>query len=249
MSAWVRAALFDLDGTLADSEHVAAAALSAAFAQAGLDGDPPLEEFLAMSGMALEEILARLGLPAGLAGPFRSAALEMTGLTRLFPGVLPLLRVLRARGVGVGVITGKDRARTLAVLDHLEIGGLIGAVVTPDDPPAPKPSPEGVWWLCRQLGVAPQHAVLAGDGVADLRAGADAGVRTVACLWGAGRPGILARQAPWQTASTVGELAVLLDGLTVAAAAAAAGAGPAVTAAFGPAGAVGLSANIWRSDG
>lgn len=247
MSARVEAVLFDLDGTLADSEHVAAAALSAAFAEADLAGDPPLERFLAMSGMALEEILGRLGLPAGLAGPFRSAALGMTGLIRLFPGVLAMLRILHARGVRVGVITGKDKARTLATLDHLEISALIGAVVTPDDPPAPKPSPEGVWWLCRQLGVAPQQAVLTGDGAADLRAGADAGVRTVACLWGVGRPEILARQAPWQTASTVSELAALLDGLT--APAAAAGLAPVIGAALGPADAVGLSANVRRSDG
>jgi phosphoglycolate phosphatase-like HAD superfamily hydrolase len=147
VSAPVRAVLFDLDGTLADSEHIAVAALSAAFAEADLDGDPPLERFLAMSGMALEEILARLGLPAELAGPFRTAARRMTSRTRLFPGALSLLRVLRARSVRVGVITGKDKARTLATLDHLQISGLIDAVVTPDDPPAPKPSPEGVWWL------------------------------------------------------------------------------------------------------
>ncbi len=88
---------------------------------------------------------------------------------------------------------------------------------------------------------------MAGDAAADLRAGRDAGVRTVACLWGAGRREALARQAPWRTVTCVGELTVLLDGLT--AGAVGAGAGGTIVLAPATMGAGDPSARLRGSDG
>ena len=51
---------------------------------------------------------------------------------------------------------------------------------------------------------------MVGDAVADMRAGADAGVRTIACLWGTGRPQALVHCAPWRTVADFGELTELL---------------------------------------
>ncbi|MEV7869594.1 HAD family hydrolase [Streptomyces sp. NPDC088124] len=210
----VGAVLFDLDGTLAETAHITAAALTRACARAGVAGGPPMAEFQALSGLPLEEIVGRLGLPEMVAELYRVEASAMVTEARLFPGALTLLSVLRARSVPVGVITGKDRPRTLATLDHLKIGDLVQALVTPSDPPAPKPSPEGVWWLCRQLGVPAGAAVLVGDSVTDMEAGRAAGVRTVSCGWGVGRPEALEQHRPWRAITHFGELTVLLDGLT-----------------------------------
>ncbi|MFE4059396.1 HAD family hydrolase [Streptomyces sp. NPDC059096] len=215
MSAQVKAVLFDLDGTLAETAHITAAALTRACAQAGVAGGPPLTEFHALSGLPLEEIVGRLGLPGEVAELYRAAAGAMVTEARLFPGALTLLSVLRARGVRVGVITGKDRPRALATLDHLKIGDLVEALATPSDPPAPKPSPEGVWWLCQEFGIPTEDAVLVGDSAADMAAGRAAGVRTVACGWGVGRFETPARHGPWRVITRFGELTVLLDGLTL----------------------------------
>ncbi|AXG79235.1 HAD family hydrolase [Streptomyces paludis] len=210
----VRAVLFDLDGTLAETAHITAAALTWACDQTGVAGGPPTAEFHALSGLPLEEIVGRLGLPEAVAELYRKAAGARVAEARLFPGALTLLSVLRARGVRVGVITGKDRPRTLATLDHLKIADLVEALVTPADPPAPKPSPEGVWWLCRHFGVPTESALLVGDSEADMAAGRAAGIRTVACGWGVGRSEALARHRPWRALTRFGELTVLLDGLT-----------------------------------
>ncbi|MEV7426848.1 HAD family hydrolase [Streptomyces sp. NPDC091212] len=215
MSAQVKAVLFDLDGTLAETAHITAEALTRACTQAGVAGGPPLEKFHALSGLPLAEIVGRLALPEEVVELYWAAANAMVAEARLFPGALTLLSVLRARGVRVGVITGKDRPRTLATLDHLKIADLVEALVTPSDPPAPKPSPEGVWWLCRHFGVPTEGAVMVGDSAADMEAGRAAGVRTVACGWGVGRSEALAQHRPWRAITRFGELTVLLDGLTM----------------------------------
>ena len=79
-----------------------------------------------------------------------------------------------------------------------------------DDEPAAKPSPEGVCRLLSDLRVSSSAAVLVGDSPADLLSGRSAGVRTVACSWGIGKPEALARYDPWRTVTTIEELAKLL---------------------------------------
>ncbi|MGH3927682.1 MAG: HAD family hydrolase, partial [Pseudonocardiaceae bacterium] len=125
----VKAVLFDLDGTLADTAVITTRALTAAFQRAGLSGHPPLAEFHALSGHALEDIFARLGLPTELTHYFRAAATEMVTQSQLFPGARELLTELRGQGIRVGVITGKERIRAVTTLRHLEIDGVVEELV------------------------------------------------------------------------------------------------------------------------
>ncbi|MEU5417826.1 HAD family hydrolase [Streptomyces sp. NPDC020667] len=214
MTGAVDAVLFDLDGTLADTEEITAAALRGAWVRAGQAGPAPVEEFLAMSGQPLETILAHLHLPGRLAEFYRQEAVTLTGRARLFDGALTWLTMLRARRVPVGVITGKERARTTVLLGQLGVADLIGAVVTPSDPPAPKPSGDGVLWLCDQFRADVRRTVLVGDAAADMQAGQAAGAHTVAVLWGTGRREVLAAHRPWRIVEQPAQLTVLLDALT-----------------------------------
>ncbi|MEV4505413.1 HAD family hydrolase [Streptomyces klenkii] len=214
MSGAVQAVLFDLDGTLADTEAITAAALRRAWARAGQVGPAPVERFLAMSGQPLETILAHLGLPERLAELYRQEASALAGRARLFDGAQMWLSMLRARHVPVGVITGKERARTTVLLKQLGVDDLISAVVTPSDSPAPKPAPDGVLWLCDQFRVDVRRTVLVGDSVADMQAGQAAGAHTVAVLWGTGRREVLAAHRPWRIVEQPAQLTVLLDDLT-----------------------------------
>ena len=125
----LQAALFDLDGTLVDTAMIAERALRAAFERARLAGDPPLRAFGELAGRSLEDIFALLELPAELALYFRSAATTMVADSQLFPGAGELLEELRARRVKIGVITGKERLRTVAVLRHLGIDTAVQALV------------------------------------------------------------------------------------------------------------------------
>ncbi|WP_185806123.1 HAD family hydrolase [Streptomyces sp. RP5T] len=213
----IDAVLFDWDGTLADSEHITVAALKAAWSHVGAVGEPPVDQFLAMAGQPAAEILAHMGLPPEALEPYSRTARALVDQTRLFSGALELLTELRNRGVRVGVITGKDRDRIEPTMEFLGVSHLVEALVTPDDAPAAKPSPEGVWWLLKELEARPERTVLVGDSAADMHAGRAAGTKTIACLWGTGRAEALALYEPWKTLTRFSQLADLLLWLTPAA--------------------------------
>lgn len=202
----LRAVLFDLDGTLVDSEPMAAEAFAWAFQECGGRGEPPVEQFFALAGSPFETICVALDLPTGMPTAFRQASHERMASLRLFAGIGDLLAALAQADVAMGVITGKDRPRTEQVLRHLGIDHLMGAVVTPDDTPRAKPSPEGVWWLCAALGVSVQETVLVGDSMIDMQAGRAAGVATIGSTWGVSGADRLVAGGADHVASTVEDL-------------------------------------------
>lgn len=179
------AVIFDLDATLVDSELAAMRSFIDAFRACELMGEPPTAAFFALSGTPLEQVCAELDLPQDIfPGLFRAASRRRQGDLKLFPGILNLLDVLHRQRIPMGIITGKDRARTLETMRFLAIEGYFGSVVTPDDPPAPKPSGEGVLWICRVLETIASESVVVGDSVLDVQAGCAAGAVTVGCTWG-----------------------------------------------------------------
>ncbi|EON22552.1 hydrolase [Nocardioides sp. CF8] len=183
MTDRVVAILFDLDGTLLDSEAVATAAFVEAYEQAGGVGTAPTSDFLGLAGHPFPEICRLLGLPAGMDGFFVQAASRRSGSLRLFPWVDSMLETLTARGARLGIVTGKDRARTREALRLTGLDRHVETVITPDDGLPGKPAAAPVLEAARQLGAA--RAIFVGDSPADVLAGRAAGAVTIACTWGA----------------------------------------------------------------
>jgi 3-phosphoshikimate 1-carboxyvinyltransferase len=206
--------IFDLDGTLIDSEEVAVRAFEEAYERCGGTGPAPLTAFRAAAGRPFEEICARLRLPAGMPESFRAASRRRLDDLACFAGIEDLLRALAGRGLPLAVLTGKDRARTREILGLLRLDRHFQDVVTPDDPPRGKPHPDGVAWLCDKFGVRPGEAAMIGDSVADIQAGRAAGAITVGCLWGAAEPALLRAQRPDHVVAGVTDLDRLLSQLT-----------------------------------
>lgn len=206
--------IFDLDGTLVDSQDTAVRAFEEAYTCCGGTGPAPVAGFLAAAGLPFEQICARLRLPAGMAESFRAASRRRLGELACYAGVEALLRSLTGPGLALAVLTGKDRPRALEILDLLCLDRHFRAVVTPDDPPRGKPHPDGVRWLCEEFRVAPGEAVMIGDSVADMQAGRAAGATTIGCLWGAGTPAALRAQRPDHLVENVADLDRLLAQLT-----------------------------------
>jgi phosphoglycolate phosphatase len=187
----VRAVLFDLDGTLADTAGDLAGALNRLRTERGL---PPVP---VASLRAHASAGARGLLGAGMG--IRPEHLEFTALrdrflayyadglaitTRLFDGVSALLDALEARGVAWGVVTNKAHRFTMPVVEALGLSPRSGVMVSGDTTPHAKPHPAPLLHASAGLGVAPGECAYVGDDLRDVLAGNAAGMATLVAQYG-----------------------------------------------------------------
>ena len=171
------AVLFDLDGTLIDSEAMHVGANTRLFRECGLDVPP--EEHVGFKGRPAHAVFtdmrARYGpgrldvaqMVARKQALFRELAADVA----LLPGARALLDALAARGIPTALVTSTDRVLVDEILARL--GVAFGTVVTADDVAAPKPAPEPYLLAAARLGVAPQRCLAVEDalsGIASARA-------------------------------------------------------------------------------
>lgn len=202
------AVIWDFDGTLADTVPAIVAAHHVATESVlgyRLDedvirsriGEPARRRIASLVGDRADEVFAaydqcmRSYTPAD---------------TPLFPGTAELLEELAEGGVELGVVTSRQRAQMLPVLDYFEIGKLFSAIVCLEDTTAHKPDPSPIIRGLEELSVAPRRAGYVGDGVVDVRAAEAVGVGSVAVTWGAGTAANLRRARPSALVHTVSEL-------------------------------------------
>ncbi|WP_425099976.1 HAD-IA family hydrolase [Tropicibacter sp. S64] len=198
----LKLAIFDVDGTLVDSQADILASMATAFASEGL-ACPSREAVLGIVGLSLETAIARLApkQDAETVGRMvdaykdRYAALRMAGgaeSSPLYPGMFDLLRRLHARDeILLGIATGKSRRGLTALMDSLDLKGLFITTQVSDDHPS-KPHPAMVLEALKQAGVDAGDAVMIGDTTYDMDMAANAGVRGIGVTWGYHQPEALA---------------------------------------------------------
>ncbi len=210
--------VFDVDGTICDSQNHIVAAMAHAFANEGLQC-PERAMVLGIVGLSLPEAMARLvpDLPVTiqnrLVAGYKSGyfAERAAGLAPLYDGMRDVIDTLAERNdVALGVATGKSRRG----LDHLLHGHrLEGKFVTrqvADDHPS-KPHPSMLLAAMSEAGVPPERTVMIGDTTYDVAMGKAAGVSTLAVAWGYHGADALAAAAPRRMIGAVAQIAQALD--------------------------------------
>ncbi|MGQ9518417.1 MAG: AI-2E family transporter, partial [Anaerolineae bacterium] len=192
----INAILFDLDGTLIDTDD----AMIDAWAERiqALNPawrSPELRRALRRLLMAGEKptnalltFLDRLGLdrPA-----FRLKAqldaIRKEGETSFRPmeGVQDVLQYLGAR-FKLGIITTRSGQEARAFLEQAGLDGLFQVIITRDDVERLKPHPESVWRAALELGIPAQRCAVVGDTDVDVQAAKAAGALAIGVLSGFG---------------------------------------------------------------
>ena len=186
----LRAVLFDLDGTLADTAPDLVAAVARLRERMGLP-EIDLSHLPPLAGRGALALMAA-GVPElddEQRARWRAAYLDdyrahCWDASRPFDGVPDLLDRLRAMGLKIGVVTNKLRALAEPLIERAGWTDRVQALVAGDDAAQPKPAPDPVERACHRLDVAPRDAVIVGDDLRDIEAGRAAGCRTVAAAWG-----------------------------------------------------------------
>lgn len=188
----LRLVLFDVDGTLVDSQH---AIVGAAHRGADAVGLPraPREAVLGIVGLSLPDAVAVLypdavpELQARMVAAYKQAYFDGRAEAEqppLFPGADQTMRALHARDeVLLGTATGMSRRGMNSVERIYGLKGLFATTQTADENPS-KPNPAMVLAALADTGVDAGNAVFVGDTVYDMEAGRAAGVACVGVSWG-----------------------------------------------------------------
>jgi HAD superfamily hydrolase (TIGR01549 family) len=176
--------IFDLDGTLLDSSRATQLSFERAFRKTVPDARTiPLHELLNRQGIPFKEIVSEMKWPPILAETFKEESIRNISANRLYPGVKRVLVSLFHRGVRLGLCTGKDRTRTLLLLQEFGLEKLFQSIVCGDDPCPGKPAPDGLHKIIAETRSCTDDCVFVGDSPVDRQAAENAGVVFLAVRW------------------------------------------------------------------
>ncbi|MER6984856.1 HAD family hydrolase [Streptomyces carpinensis] len=184
-----RAAVFDVDGTLVDTNHLHVTTWWEAFRQAG--HRVPMHAIHRSVGLGSTDLIAHLlGDDRDKDGDAELSAAH-TALYAQYFDRLPaladagrLLRRLHQDGWTVVLATSASGPELSALRRAIDADDAIAATASADDVEEGKPAPEPVEHALELAGVPAERAVFVGDTVWDMRAGSRAGVRCVGVLCG-----------------------------------------------------------------
>ena len=184
-------ALFDFDGTLADTARDMVKALN--LLRASKSKEPLPFEHLRPHISNGTPALIRLGFNcAPEENGFQELREEFLDLyeqnlyseTVLFPGIDAILGKMNETGILWGIVTNKPEYLTVQIVEHLGLSDSVACVVGGDTLPQRKPNPLPVIHACNLAGISPNSSVFIGDSIRDIEAGRDAGLRTIAVTYG-----------------------------------------------------------------
>ena len=212
----LKAMLFDLDGTVADTHWLILKCYDFAMqTHLGVEGRRSIWE--AQVGAPLDGILLatcdHYGLPRSsdeelekIKITYRTHMRENDAELKPFPGIIQTLVGLNELGVRIAIVTTKHE---LMAKRHLEITGLTDffeVVVCGDNVANCKPHPEPFELALTKLGIRPEEAAMVGDSQFDILGARNAGIFSIAALWGTDSREDLLAAAPDFVAERPGEI-------------------------------------------
>jgi HAD superfamily hydrolase (TIGR01509 family) len=190
--ASIEAVIFDLDGTLVDSNQFHVEAWDLAFRHFGLQF--PMAKLRANIGKGSDQYLPEFLNPQELQtcgkkiDEYRSALFgkEFLGRIKPFPRVRELLERIKRDGHRIALATSGKKDDVKTYTDIAGITDLVDCQITADDADESKPAPDVFRAALDKLDVTGDHAVAVGDTRFDIEAAGQIDLPTIALLRGRG---------------------------------------------------------------
>ena len=191
-AAQIKLLLWDLDGTLVDSELDLAHAINAMLRHLKRP-ELPVEVVASYIGDGAPMLVRRaLGDPQDEG--FVREAVEYFMLyyrdhkldhTYVYPGVLETLKAIRQRSkLQMAVLTNKPVGASRGICEGLELSGFMSQIYGGNSFSTKKPDPHGARVLLEEHGVSPTEAVMIGDSQNDVLTANNAGMYSVGVTYG-----------------------------------------------------------------
>ena len=104
-------------------------------------------------------------------------------MANLYSGIHDLIIKLKNNGILLSIYTGKGRESSEITLKETGIFDFFDLVVTGDDIPDHKPSPDGITIFLDTFGLKKDRIIMVGDAPADIKAARNAGIKSASVLW------------------------------------------------------------------
>ncbi|WP_455918724.1 HAD hydrolase-like protein [Ensifer canadensis] len=187
-------AIFDFDGTLADTAELFMAASNLAAARFGFR-QLTVEEFKGLRAMGSREIIAHLGVPMWklpqIATFMRQEMAAQARAIQLFPGVSGMLTALKSAGIGIAVVSSNGEAavrkalgETAGAIDLFECGATLFGKA------------QHFKRVVKFAGIDPSRMLAIGDEARDIEAARKVRIAAGAVGWGYADPAFLKSLGP-----------------------------------------------------
>jgi phosphoglycolate phosphatase len=209
--------LFDLDGTLLDSDDMAVERWATrlrpvAFLDKVYDSKRLARRLIMFLETPMNIVITILDV-IGLDGLVLSMGESLRGVAAwqaphryaCVDGTIDMVRRL-SQEYNLGIVTTRSRDDAQKFLKKFELHDVFKVVVTRQDVKRLKPHPEPVRYAARELGCEPEQCVMVGDTTVDIHAGKRAGALTIAVLCGFGERPELRRLEPDLLLDTTSQL-------------------------------------------
>ena len=187
----LKAVLFDLDGTFADTAPDLARAINVMRESRAL---PPLPSEVtrpvtSLGGRGMLRVGFDMSPDHAQYAAMREEFLELYAKnlcleTRVFPGVSELVARLQERGIKWGIVTNKAERFAKPLMHLLGFAEHCACVIGGDTTSRTKPHPDPLLAACQVLGIEACHCAYVGDDSRDIDAGRAAGMKTIAVRYG-----------------------------------------------------------------
>lgn len=178
----IKAILFDLDGTLLDTNELIYKAFCTTFKEV-LGMVLPKGEITNLYGKPLKDSFANYTEDKQIIENLIKAHrnyndLHHDDMCQPFNGVLELLTKLKEKGIKCGVVTSKRKNVAIHGMTLGKIIEFMDIIISPEDTKKHKPDGEPAMTACEFLGIEPKESIMVGDSPYDLICGKNAGCFT-----------------------------------------------------------------------
>lgn len=176
----IKAVLFDLDGTLIDTNKLIAESFKHTF-KIHHNEEKSDKEVSVFFGQPLEDSFKVYGedICKAMIETYRGYNEKIHDtMCKEFEGTTETIKTLKEMGIRLAIVTSKRKSLAER---GMEINGILeyfDAIITPEDTKEHKPKPGPVLKACEVLGINPEEALMVGDSNFDLMSGKSAGAKT-----------------------------------------------------------------------
>tara|TARA_Y100000590_G_scaffold454410_1_gene601184 strand:- start:2047 stop:2670 length:624 start_codon:yes stop_codon:yes gene_type:complete len=182
----IKLILFDLDGVIIDTKKNMQ--LSWKKVQKRFNLNISFNQYFKYIGLPFEKILTKLLVKNNLADihkTYQKESIKQLNKIKLYPGVQKTLKNLRKKKIILGIVTSKDRYRTIKLINKFKMN--IKIVVPPSNNLRGKPFPDQLIKAGKMAKIKSSYAIYVGDMLVDYKAAKNSGMNFVHARYGYGK--------------------------------------------------------------